>query len=497
MPPVFVVGLLILAAPPPSPYSPTAAEREAAHYRTVPVPHPAECVLEVGGLAFRPDGTLVACTRRGEVWLVHNPGSGDPTQVKFTRFASGLHEPLGLIAPDDRTVVVTQRTEITKLVDANGDGRADEFTTVADGWGASGNYHEFSFGPAVGRDGKYFVTLNVGFGDGHQAKAGWRGWCLKVDPETGKFEPWACGLRSPNGVTVAPDGELFYCDNQGEWVASNKMVHIRRGGNYGHAAGLKWVKDSPFAGKLPTEPKPGRWYDGTDPDNPTAPKEYPPVDPPCVWFPYARMGQSASEPKWDTTGGKFGPFAGQCFVGDITRATVMRVALEKVNGVYQGAAFPFRGGFQCGVNRLAFGPDGSLYVGETNRGWGSVGGKPYGLERVTWTGGVPFEVHHVAVTPAGFDLTFTKPVGAAAADAVTVASFTYPYWSKYGAPETDQRADPVTAVTRSADGKTLSVGVSGLRKGRVYEIASKGVRSAAGEAVLHPEAYYTLNEVPK
>ena len=108
----------------------------------------------------------------------------------------------------------------------------------------------------------------------------------------------------------------------------------------------------------------------------------PDVTPPCVWFPYGRMGQSASEPRWDTTGGKFGPFAGQCFVGDQTKSIVMRVYLEKINGRYQGACFPFRSGFECGVNRLVFGPDGSLYVGMTNRGWGSLGGKPYGLQRL-------------------------------------------------------------------------------------------------------------------
>ena len=61
----------------------------------------------------------------------------------------------------------------------------------------------------------------------------------------------------------------------------------------------------------------------------------PEVEPPAIWFPYGRMGQSVSEPIWDTTGGKFGPFAGQCFVGDQMKAIVMRVVLEKVNGVWQ------------------------------------------------------------------------------------------------------------------------------------------------------------------
>ena len=475
-----------------------AAAGEANHYKVVTIPTPADCVLEVGGLAFRPDGSLLACTRRGEVWAFHNPTADDVAQIKLTRFATGLHEALGLYADSQNTVYVVQRPELTRLVDNDGDGVADEFTTVCDKWGVSGDYHEFAFGPARDRQGNFFITLNVGFGGGHQAKAPWRGWCVKVDPKTGSMEPWAYGLRSPNGINFSPDGELFYCDNQGEWVATNKMHHLKRGRFYGHQAGLRWVKDSPFAGKAADKVASGMLYDGQK--GPTGVGGFPDLDPPCIWFPYGRMGQSASEPVWDTTGGKFGPFAGQCFVGDQTRSMVMRVSLEQVNGVYQGACYPFRSGLQCGVNRIAFAPDGSMFVGQTNRGWGSVGGKPYGLQRIVYGGTVPFEVHTLSLTKDGFDLTFTKPVDpntVEAAAAASVTSFTYVYKSDYGCPETDKRAEKVATVDVSADGKTVSVAVPGLRKGRVYELRLDGVKSAAGEPVLHPEAYYTLNELRK
>ena len=475
----------------------SASGNEAKAYAIDTFATPENCVLEVGGLAFRPDGKLFACTRRGEVWLIDNPT--DPAKAKFTRFAAGLHEALGLHALDDRTVLVGQRPELTRLTDTDGDGVADRFTTVCDKWGVSGDYHEYAFGPAVDKDGNAFLTLNVGFGGGHQAKAAWRGWCVKVSP-AGAMEPWAYGVRSPNGITFSPDGDLFYADNQGEWVASNKLCHLQRGKFYGHQAGLKWVKDSPFAGLVKETVASGMQYDGTDPKNPTAAKVFPAVDPPAVWFPYGRMGQSASEPKWDTTAGKFGPFAGQCFVGDQTRSMVMRVALEKVNGVFQGACFPFRSGLQCGVNRLAFGPDGSLYVGQTNRGWGSTGGKPYGLQRIRFTGEVPAEIHAIKVTPDGFALTFTRPLDPATVakpDGLSVKSFTYVYISNYGAPEADQQAEVVTAQKLSADGKTLTVTAPNRARGRVYEFRLDGVKTTTGEPILHPEAYYTLNELPK
>jgi hypothetical protein len=260
---------------------------------------------------------------------------------------------------------------------------------------------------------------------------------------------------------------------------------------------LKWVKQSPFKDKLLERYPSGMLYDGQK--GTSREGGLPPHTPPCIWFPYGRMGQSASEPIWDTTGGKFGPFAGQCFVGDQTRSNIMRVYLEKINGRYQGACFPFRSGFQCGINRLEFGPDGSLYAGQTNRGWGSLGGKPFGLERLVWTGKHPFEIHAMKLTKSGFDLTFTKALDAATAkqmDAFSLQSFTYNYWPNYGSPEVDRRGEKVQSVKVSEDGKTVSLKVEGFRRGRVYGLHLDGVKSSDGEPVLHPEAYYTLNEIP-
>ena len=482
-----------------APAATPATAGENKFYEITTLTEPENCVLEVGGLGFRPDGKLLACTRRGEIWLIDNPTSKNPADIKFTRFASGLHEALGLHVVDDKTVYVAQRPELTKVTDTDGDGVADEFATVSEKWGISGDYHEYCFGPAVDKAGKMYVTLNVGFGGGHQAKGAFRGWCMQIDPKTGATEPFAYGLRSPNGVTVSPDGDLFYADNQGEWCACNKLSHLQKGKFYGHQASLRWLKDSPFAERSDKVPS-GMLYDGHAAPGKTAPKGFPEVERPAIWFPYGRMGQSVSEPKWDTTAGKFGPFAGQVFVGDQTKACIMRVALEKVNGVFQGACFPFRSGFQCGVNRLAFGPDGSLFVGQTNRGWGSLGGKAQGLQRVNFTGQSATEVHSVKLTKTGFDFTFTKPLDPSTVldpKVFALKSFTYVYFGTYGSPETDTQPEKVTGAKLSEDRKTVSVSVPELRIGRVYDFKLAGVKSAEGQDLLHAEAYYTLNELVK
>ena len=69
----------------------------------------------------------------------------------------------------------------------------------------------------------------------------------------------------------------------------------------------------------------------------TEAKRIPQFVPPCILFPYQKMGQSASGIDCDLSDGKFGPFKKQLFVGDQTHSTVMRVFLEKINGRCQGA----------------------------------------------------------------------------------------------------------------------------------------------------------------
>ena len=115
-------------------------------------------------------------------------------------------------------------------------------------------------------------------------------------------------------------------------------------------------------------------------------KRVPGVKPPAVWLPHTVLGISNAGMIEDVTGGKFGPFSGQFFLADQGQSKIVRLSFESVKDVWQGAAYPFREGFECGIIRLAYGEDGALFAGETARGWGSVGPKEFGLERLTWSG---------------------------------------------------------------------------------------------------------------
>jgi hypothetical protein len=180
-------------------------------------------------------------------------------------------------------------------------------------------------------------------------------------------------------------------------------------------------------------------------------------------------------------------------------ALITRVFLEKVKGHYQGACFPFRSGFQSAVFRLAWAQDGSLLVGETNRGWNSLGSRQFGFERLVWTGKTPFEIEKMEAQPDGFRLTFTQPVDPAslrAADALKLTSYTYKFHSSYGSDEIDGKDLTIRSIDVAKDGLSARLVIDGLREGYVHELHLPGVRSASGVPLLHDAAYYTLNAIP-
>ena len=233
--------------------NPTAA-RESEYYRMSTLPVPEGVVLEVGGLETMPDGRLAVATRRGDVWLVENPSSANGGQPHYTRFAQGLHEALGL-AYRDGALYTTQRSELTRLRDTDGDGKADRYETVAS-WPLSGNYHEYSFGPVFSPKGEMFVTLNLAWIGYGESFVKWRGWMLKVGND-GTITPWATGFRSPSSFGFNLDGDLFYSENQGDWVGSGGISQVEKGDFMGNPEGAQVVGRARVAGDAEDRGHPG------------------------------------------------------------------------------------------------------------------------------------------------------------------------------------------------------------------------------------------------
>ena len=453
-------------------------------------------LFEALGLAVAKDGTIVVATRTAGIWRL--------IKGEWHLFAQGTFDSLGVVIEDDHglQVVVGQKPELTRITDINGDGLADSFATMSDSFSYNGNYHEYLHGPVRDTKGDYFFTLNLG--DASQTDAmyrangkymgtsgGYRGWAIHV-PAKGGFEPWADGMRSPASLGVAPDGQIWYADNQVDYVATSKLFRLKKGAFYGHPAGLVDRPDM-----IPTSPEIS-WEAVADSRQEAA-----------VLFPQNRLANSPGNPAWDTTGGRFGPYEGQMFLGDQTQSDLMRVLTEKVGDHEQGVVIPFATDLESGIMRPVFLPDGSMLLGETGRGWQAKGGRVASLQRIVWDGKtIAPAIHHVSAVPGGFDITFTTAVPTSFAQtdiagALSIKSWTYRDAPDYGSPELDEHAEPVTQIGLSEDRKVLHVTLAKTEQpkihphqtARVYQLSvnSKRLWNATNPSF---EAFYTLYQFP-
>jgi hypothetical protein len=381
-----------------------------------------------------------------------------------------------------------QRGELSRARDRDGDGRMDDLEVVAAGWPLSGNYHEYAFGPVQAGDGSFWITLNKPFGDEPFGRADWRGFAIRVPAAGGSFEPVVAGLRSPAGIGTAPDGSVWYTDNQGEWCATSKFALLQPGEFHGHPWGIDSCKLPASRVEHPGQVKSGlRMAE--------AARTIPRFTLPAVWIPYDLCGRSPGGFVWDTAG-HFGPFRGQVFCGDQYSSEVFRMTLEQVGGRWQGACYPFRHGLKCGITRVAWGPPGTLWCGLTNRGWGSLGQSEHGLQRLQWRGESPFELREMKATAGGFELWFTRPIDAASAveASFTVRSWTYDHHEGYGCPPRDTRSHAIIGLGIFGDRITLDL--DDATTCRVYEVKCAGVRDGGGQAPWHGIAWYTRNLAP-
>jgi glucose/arabinose dehydrogenase len=434
---------------------------------------PDGAVLEVGGMGFMEDGDMVVSTRRGQVWRIENPEATDPNDAVFTLICEGLHEGLGLAVVDNE-IYVMQRSEISKLLDLDGDQRIDEVQTITQDFGLSGNYHEFGFGLPVDNEGNMYFSLNVGFWNPHwwhgKSRAPYRGWVLRLSPD-GTVTPIAGGLRSPAGMGLLEDGTLLVTDNQGDWMAVCPVYAIKEGAFYGHPASLRWYDDQPDSEPSDTQP------------NPEVTREHP-----VLWLPY-KWSRSTGNVILDTTNG---PFQGQYLIAELTNGQILRADFEEIDGVLQGACWLAHQRVGSSYH-IELGPDGTLYSGMTNRGWGGLA-PGNGIARIKYNGELPLEMNGAHLLEDGFEITFTKPL--AKAPVIQGEKYDYHYWWEYGSPKQHIESLSIENVVLSADGYTARVTIGNLEAGKCVMLKLSNAVSTDGAALLHHEISYTINKMP-
>ncbi|MEM1013176.1 MAG: ThuA domain-containing protein [Planctomycetota bacterium] len=455
--------------------------------------HPDGHVPQVGGMAYLGDGRLAITEFKpmnsGRVdptanGVVHIIDGADGDSPKITQTIEGFSNPLG-IALHKGHLYVAEIDQVTQLSDYQGDGVYSDVAPFARGW-LSDNYHHFTFGPVIS-NGKLYVTLSTSIGfDGQKfirdGDAGFgvhpphRGSWVEIDPETRQLRYLAGGLRTPNGLFVGPEGEQFVGENQGRWKPANGLYHLEPGRFYGH------YNDNAKTNRYPDGGYPADFQDQ-------------PVTPPAVVLPHGQISASPT----DSVMFESGPFKGQALTGDVKVGGLRRIHFEKIDGRWQGTAFRHSQGFEGGVNRLAWGDGGELYVGAigASRSW-SWRTTTAGLQRLTPTGEIPFEMHSVSVESDGVTIRFTEPADIehlADPSRYTLSHWYYRPTSTYGGPKVNEKSVEVSSAEPSSDGMSVKLVIPDMEAGRVMRM-SLDVLSAAGGFLWSNEAWTTIHRIP-
>jgi hypothetical protein len=483
-----------------------SADRAAEHYRIDKIPIPAEIAPEIGALAVLPDGRLAAAFHHGQVAIL------DSQKKTWKVLAEGLHEPLGLLGEKDGSLLVMQRAELTRLRDTDGDGAADRYETAWDGFGITGNYHEYNYGPLRTPDGKLLIAFNCAsnadtifrevrgewnpaglprekfYGEWKKiamqagrmfARVPWRGCVVEVDPATGKTTLFANGFRSPDGIAFDAGGRLIVTDQQGDWRGTNEVHVVQRGEFHGHPASLIWRED----------------WDGSDPVKVPVERLQEMRTLPAIQLPYGRYANSPTQPVVIPKTPAWGAFGGQTLIGEMNSPRLLRIGVEQVAGAWQGwcVALLDTPALKRGLHRLAFLGD-TLYLGRIHLAWAG----DEGLGTLTPTA-IPFDPLEMKIMPTGFRVSFTEPLAASAADPArwSAQRFTYKYHAEYGSPEIDKSTVTFTKVALSPDARSADLEVADLRAGLIYDFNLSRLESAKGATPLNPNIAYTANRLPQ
>lgn len=401
---------------------------------TVPYENPWHALFFTSGVDFLPNGDAAVCTIHGDVWLVS--GIDDKLEkLTWRRFATGLHQPLGLRVRDGK-IYVLGRDQITCLHDENDDGAADFYENFFNGITTSTGGHDYVTSLDADAAGNFYYVDPRG--------------AHRVSADGTQFETIAAGWRNPNGLGVSPDGKiLLVAPQEGNWTPSSAICEARPGGWYGYG-GPRVTPERPLG-----------------------------YDEPLCWIPHAVDNSSGSQlwvtsDRWGLTRGHFIHFSfGRC-----AQFLVLR---EVVGGTAQGAITPLPGRFLSGAMRGAFHPrDGQLYV-VGSRGWQTSALRDGCLQRVRYTGAtavVPVEFH---AHTNGLRLIFSTPLDRAAAEdpgAYAVSAWNYRYAERYGskdwspsAPNKEGRDTlEVKSVRMLTDGRGVFLEIPALQPVMQFEV---------------------------
>jgi mono/diheme cytochrome c family protein/sugar phosphate isomerase/epimerase len=435
---------------------------------TLPFDNPYKALLFASGHDFFANGDIALCTVHGDVWRASGV-DGDLDRLVWKRMATGLFQPLGLKIVEDQ-VHVLGRDQITRLVDHNGDGEADEYRCFC-------NLYETS------ADGHDYVTCLETDAAGHFYLLHARQGVVRVARDGRSVQSIATGLRNPNGMSIGPEDVITAAPQEGEWTPGSMIFEVKPGGHYGYQG-----------------PREGHGPEG--------------FDPPLAWLP--RMMDNSSGGQVWATSERWGPLGRAPGVGSreskllhlaYGKCRLILVLRERIGETTQGAVVEVPGvSFASGAMRGRFSPhDGQLYVSGL-KGWATAAVDDGCLQRVRFTGksmALPIDRKTYA---NGLAVTFTEPLDAATAEdpgSYHLQQWNYHYSAAYGSPDL-KLSDPtaeghdevaVRSATLLDGGRTVFLEIPGLAPANQTSI-EYSLRTAAGQP-LRQTLVATTHVVPE
>ncbi len=438
----------------------------------------------IGGIALLPDGRMVTTTwssgasdtiRNGKAFILSGVLSATTgSEVSVEPLSTSLRDPLGVTVVDG-VIYVLEKDRLAR------------FTTDGTGWkygieydkanpvGVLDFFQWYSMG-LVYAQGKFNWTIAAinAYGSVVDPEPLKHGAWVQYDPITKTHEYMAYGLRSTGGTILGPEGTICTTDNDGDWVASDKLVCMEKGLWYGYG---------------------GPTFPARKPDQE--------VIPPTVWGAHDEITNSLGDgiliPK--------GKYSGQMFITDLTNGVLDRVFFEKINGHWQGAFTFVTGGFNAGAFRMLLAPDSTTLVvgsiGGVGGGWKyqDYRGSVYaGLSRLVPNNKPVLEILAVrSLGPTKMEVEFTEPVDSSAG---LVENYTVTSWKNiYKSPSSFGKGNNLfplkhflAGVELSADHLKAILSFSNLEEGRVVRVfVNPVVKSINGDTLFFKYADYTLN----
>lgn len=382
----------------------------------------------VTGHDFLAPGKMAVSTLHGDIWFVDGIDD-DLNEITWTRFATGLFQPLGLKVRDGQ-IYVLGRDQITRLVDADSDGVADRYECFCNLWDTPTGGHDYATCLEMDSKGNFYFLDAV---KGVQ----------KVSADGSKVETVATGLRNPNGMGMSPRDEITAAPQEGEWTPASFVAYANPGNHFGYQ-GPKVAPERPLG-----------------------------FDKPLLYL-SRRIDNSCGGQVW-VPKNAFGPLSEKMLHLSFGQCRMLLIQEETVNGIRQAGATSLPFDFDSGIMRGRFSPfDGSLYV-SGSRGWVTRAAQDGCLTRVRYTG-KPFTEAPTKVESRGngFVFQFDTPLDRQTAvdpGSYHMETWNYHYSAGYGSRDYKVSNDAeegrdeieVLSATLSEDGKSLSLRTSPLQ----------------------------------